>query len=169
MLRDPRYLASKPAVSQWVSKTYLCDSLPEFHGPYLQGHYVPCGPRASWTEPQYIIYKEEQAKCKKDRLATRLHGLESMLNCNRAITMWENKGCTSLTIDDDNSIVARLQNIIPPTRPLASNTQRVVNERDDESLEQMSDGKGAKLTLKPPHPDGTKYGSSEIEGRSQAC
>jgi hypothetical protein len=50
-----------------------------YQPPYLQGHYVPRGPRSNWTKAQYDVYKEEQASWRANRDKHRLEGLETML------------------------------------------------------------------------------------------
>ena len=59
-----------------------CDSYPH---PYTHGHYVPPGPRSSWTDAQYSIYKEEKASWQLDRRRTRLAGLNAMLEEPREV------------------------------------------------------------------------------------
>lgn len=52
-------------------------SLPATHGlptDYRSGHYVPPGPRSTWSKAQYSVYKEEQASWRKNRDAIRLEG-----------------------------------------------------------------------------------------------
>jgi hypothetical protein len=50
-----------------------------YQPPYFQGHYVPRGPRSTWTKAQYNVYKEEQASWRENRDRHRLEGLEAML------------------------------------------------------------------------------------------
>ena len=87
-------------------------------------------------------------------------------------TIWQHEVNNCISIDG-KGVMARREEMIPPIRPLASNNQRVVRGRDDESLEQTLNRQGDNSTSHPSRPDvlisGPSSISNEVKGRCQAC
>ncbi|WVW81676.1 hypothetical protein I302_103671 [Kwoniella bestiolae CBS 10118] len=46
-------------------------------------HYIPAGSREDWSEAQYIVYKEEQAKWRKNERAAKVKSLELAIEIER--------------------------------------------------------------------------------------
>ena len=131
MLSSAGYVnTTRRAESQWVSKSWpteLCHSSPgsdytDSGSPYILGHYVPDGPRSSWTKAQYTIYKEEQAAWRRNRKATRSRGLARMLRDGPPPDCEVGRSMTSLP----SRQVVKIVGVIPAAFGIQSSTPRVL-------------------------------------------
>ncbi|WWC85706.1 uncharacterized protein L201_000572 [Kwoniella dendrophila CBS 6074] len=115
-------------------------------------HYIPDGPRENWSEAQFIVYKEEQAKwknkVKQDQLSALRDELEKAEEEMKRMSNWITLGRVNRRVlgsvkgrkngdppveKDKNGlpllVPALKENVVTPPSALGANTSAVVKER----------------------------------------